>query len=102
MALSPREPGEMIITFDDNPPPYEALHGAASAAQDGPSPGTAPYGSVRSQGVKSDASVDLQGPMEVDGCVKSMGNITFTGDFTVRGNIEAYGYIDLAGRLICQ
>src|SRR5262249_11461331 len=32
----PRELGEMIITFDDNPPPYEALHGTAPAAQDGP------------------------------------------------------------------
>jgi cytoskeletal protein CcmA (bactofilin family) len=55
----------------------------------------------RSRSIKTDDSVDLQGPLEVEGSVKSGGNIGFHGDFVVREKIDAYGAIHINGSLNC-
>ena len=59
-------------------------------------------GLSQKKSIKSDSSIELEGPMEVDGSVKSMGGITFTGDFAIRDRIEAYQDIDLNGNLTCK
>lgn len=51
--------------------------------------------------IKSDDPLDLRGPMEVDGSVKSMSSVTFRGDFSVKDRIEAYGDVDIQGNLSC-
>jgi hypothetical protein len=41
--------------------------------------------------------------MEVDGSVKSMASISFSGgDFVVRDRIEAYGDLGVSGSLTCR
>lgn len=52
--------------------------------------------------INSDTSLELNGPMEVNGSVRSGGPVTFTGDFSVRERIEAYGDIDVAGNMTCK
>lgn len=86
---------ENMMVLDDT-----MASGSSSAA--GPSvPG--PRGRVkRKKSVKSETSIELKGPMEVDGSVKSGAGITFSGDFAVRDRIEAYGNIDVNGNLNCK
>jgi hypothetical protein len=84
---------EHVMTFDNEGTAGPSA-GSSSAAQQ------ATFKKRKS--VKSDASVELRGPMEVDGSVKSMGGITFSGDFSVRDRIEAYGNIDINGNLTCK
>lgn len=86
---------ENVMVLDD-----PMASGSSSAA--GPSV-TSPRGRVkRKKSVKSDSSIELKGPMEVDGSVKSGAGVTFNGDFAVRDRIEAYGNIDVNGSLNCK
>ncbi|KAK4157969.1 hypothetical protein C8A00DRAFT_39680 [Chaetomidium leptoderma] len=55
----------------------------------------------KKKSIKSDNALDLRGPMEVDGSVKSMESVTFSGDFAVRDRIEAYGNLEVHGNLNC-
>jgi uncharacterized protein (DUF342 family) len=52
--------------------------------------------------INSDTSLELNGPMEVTGSVRSGGALTFTGDFSVGERIEAYGDIDVNGNMTCK
>ena len=56
----------------------------------------------KQRSVKSNTSIYLTGPMEVDGSVKSGGSLTFVGDIAVRDKIEAYGNIEVSGNMTCQ
>ena len=56
----------------------------------------------KSKTIRSDGEINLQGPMDIVGSVKSGSNVTFDGDFTVREKIEAYGAIDVNGNLVCK
>ena len=56
----------------------------------------------RSRGIKSDARLDLVGPQEIVGSVRSGASIAFDGDFIVKGNIDAYGAISVNGSLASQ
>jgi len=83
---------EQVMSFDDQP-----ISGSSAAG------GHQPVVAIKKKkSIKSDASIELKGPMEVDGSVKSMGAVTFNGDFAVRDRIEAYGNIDLNGNLTCR
>jgi len=80
---------EQVMSFDDQGGSSQ-YHAAASAPV------------KKKKSIKSDSSVELKGPMEVDGSVKSMAGVTFNGDFAVRERIEAYGNIDVNGNLTCR
>lgn len=81
---------EQVMSFDNQPV------GSSST-------GHQSMGAIKKKkSIKSDSSVELKGPMEVDGSVKSMGAVTLNGDFAVRDRIEAYGNIDLNGNLTCR
>ena len=97
----PLEFGEEIITFDSPIHAYDPTETAlAMAGGSGSSGSGQPAGGVKKRrSIKSEASIELVGPMEVDGSVKTMGAVTFTGDFSVRDRIEAYGDIDVNGSL---
>lgn len=86
---------ENMMVLDDAMP-------ASSSSAAGPSV-PAPRGRVkRKKSIKSETSIDLKGPMEVDGSVKSGAGVTFSGDFAVRDRIEAYGNINVNGSLTCR
>lgn len=51
----------------------------------------------KSGSIKSDESLDLQGPLEIAGSVKSGGRINFDGDFMVKDKIDAFGAINMNG-----
>ena len=87
---------EHIMTFDQ--PMMMAGSSSSSSAQQ--QSGTSPVKKKKS--IKSDNAIDLRGPMEVDGSVKSMASLTFSGDFWVRDRIEAYGNVDVGGNLTCR
>lgn len=91
---------EMILTFDDDPPPFEEYQPdfASSSGAGSSGSGSAP---AKKKSVKSNQAVHLQGPLDVDGSVKSMASIQFDGDFAIRDKIEAYGNIDVNGNLTC-
>ncbi len=98
---------EMILTFDDDPNTgasgvaYDDSAAATTSGGGGGSSGGS--GSVKKKkSIKSNSALDLVGPMEVDGSVKSMGAISFAGDFAVREKIEAYGNIDVNGNMNCM
>jgi hypothetical protein len=101
MAL---EFGEEIITFDSPIHAYDPTETALAMAGGTSSSSSHQQSGVKKKkkSVKSEASIELKGPMEVDGSVKSMGAVTFTGDFSVRDRIEAYGDIDINGNLTCR
>jgi hypothetical protein len=80
---------EQVMSFDNQPMGEASGHDAMGTIK-------------KKKSIKSDSSVELKGPMEVDGSVKSMGAVTFNGDFAVRDRIEAYGNIDLNGNLTCR
>lgn len=96
--------GEEIITFDSPIHAYDPTETALAMAGGSSSSGSNQQsgGVKKRKGIKSEASIELMGPMEVDGSVKSMGAVTFTGDFSVRDRIEAYGDIDVNGSLTCR
>lgn len=81
---------EQVMSFDDQGG-SSSYHTAAASAP-----------VKKKKSIKSDSSVELKGPMEVDGSVKSMAGVTFNGDFVVRERIEAYGNIDVNGNLTCR
>lgn len=56
----------------------------------------------KKKSIKSETSIDLRGPLEVDGSVKSMASIKFDGDFAVRDRVEAYGDVGVHGTLNCR
>lgn len=97
--------GEEIITFDSPIHAYDpsetalAMAGRSSSFSGG---GSGQQGVRKRKSVKSEDSIELHGPMEVDGSVKSMGAVTFTGNFSVRDRIEAYGDITVNGNLTCR
>ena len=97
---------EMILTFDDDPPPFDEyppdFASGSGAGGSGSGSGKAPASPAQRKSIKSNQAITLQGPMEVDGCVKSMASIQFDGDFAVRDKIEAYGNIDVNGNLNCM
>ncbi|KAK3379369.1 hypothetical protein B0T24DRAFT_519700 [Lasiosphaeria ovina] len=88
---------EHVMTFDEPAGSYDP-----SAMAGGSSMGQQQVAIKKKKSIKSDSSVDLRGPMEVDGSVKSMGAVTLFGDFVVRDRIEAYGNIDLNGNMTCS
>jgi len=100
----PLEFGEEIITFDSPIHAYDPTETALAMAGGSCSSGSGQQagGVKKRRSIKSEASIELVGPMEVDGSVKSMGAVTFTGDFSVRDRIEAYGDIDVNGSLTCR
>ncbi|CAK7563229.1 MAG: hypothetical protein SEPTF4163_001092 [Sporothrix epigloea] len=57
---------------------------------------------VRRRSVKSERSVHLNGPMEIQGRVESMSSASLQGDIAVRGKIEAYGNLVVRGNVTCQ
>lgn len=73
---------EMILTFDDDQPAYEEYQAEATSSA---GVHTSPATSVsKKKSIKSNSAINLQGPMEVAGSVKSMASVTFDGDFAVR------------------
>ena len=56
----------------------------------------------RSRSIRSDQPLDLYGPLEIEGSVKSGSSIKFDGDFVVRGAIDAYGKIGMKGDVTCE
>lgn len=85
---------------------YEQQSGGvdASGSNDASTSQLAAGGSAprQSNGIKSETSLTLQGPLEVAGSVKSMGSVTFVGDFAVADKVEAYGDIDIFGNVNCR
>lgn len=69
----------------------------------GSSPSGQPYGFNfrRSGSIRSEGSLNLQGPLDVAGSVKGR-SLTFDGDFIVSDSIEAYGSIDINGNMTCE
>jgi hypothetical protein len=103
MPLEELEFGEEIITFDSPIHAYDPTETALAMAGGSSSSNSHQQSGVKKKkSIKSETSVELKGPMEVDGSVKSMGAVTFTGDFSVRDRIEAYGDIDINGNLSCR
>lgn len=95
--------GEEIITFDSPIHAYDPTETALAMAGGSSSSSSNQQTGVRKRkSIKSEASIEIMGPMEVDGSVKSMGAVTFTGEFSVRDRIEAYGDIDVNGSLTCR
>lgn len=56
----------------------------------------------KKKSIKSKSSVDLVGPMDIDGSVKAMGNVSFVGTFGIRDRVEAYGNVTVSGYLSCN
>lgn len=56
----------------------------------------------RSRSIKSENQLDLHGPLEIVGSVKSGSSINFDGDFIVRDKIDAYGGIAMNGSISCE
>jgi cytoskeletal protein CcmA (bactofilin family) len=56
----------------------------------------------RSSSIRSEGHLDLKGPLEVLGSVKSGRGINFEGDVIIRDKIDAYGNIDINGNLSCE
>lgn len=56
----------------------------------------------RSRSIKSEEQLDLYGPLEIVGSVKSGSSINFDGDFIVRDKIDAYGGIAMNGNISCE
>lgn len=57
---------------------------------------------TRSRSIKSEEQLDLHGPLEVAGSVKSGSSINFEGDFIVRDKVDAYGAIAIDGSVSCE
>ncbi|KAF7543992.1 hypothetical protein G7Z17_g10311 [Cylindrodendrum hubeiense] len=60
-----------------------------------------PPGFLRSRSVRDDGQVDLLGPIDVDGSVKSGSGVTLTNDIIIREKLEAYGAIYINGSVSC-
>ncbi|KAH7328564.1 hypothetical protein B0I35DRAFT_417748 [Stachybotrys elegans] len=56
----------------------------------------------RSASIRSEGQLDLQGPLEIVGSVKSGRGIKFEGDFVIRDKLDAYGSIEINGNLSCD
>ncbi len=56
----------------------------------------------RSRSIKSDDPLNLRGPLEVVGSLKSGRSISLEGDFVVRGKLDAYGDITMNGSVTCE
>lgn len=56
----------------------------------------------RARSVKSDEPLDLRGPLEVAGSVRSGRSINLEGDFIIRDKIDAYGDIVMNGSVSCE
>ena len=95
-TISQAEYDEMMLTFSNGDVDYNT--------QDHTMDNSNANASVikKKRSIKSNTSIHLTGPMEVDGSVKSMGSVSFLGDFSVRDKIEAYGNIDVSGNVTCQ
>ncbi|KAL8331248.1 hypothetical protein RB593_001949 [Gaeumannomyces tritici] len=98
---------DMMSTFPLETPGYTPdTSVAAGSSSAGTTPQTASShdegGVIRNPAIESSESVELSGPMEVDGSVKSGGSVAFYGDFSVRERIEAYGDIALQGNMTCN
>ncbi|OAA58544.1 hypothetical protein SPI_06617 [Niveomyces insectorum RCEF 264] len=92
-SISQAEYEEMLLAFNDGDVDYNTID---HSTDDNPAV------VKKKKSIKSNSSVHLVGPMEVDGSVKSMGSIGFLGDFAVRDKIEAYGNIDISGNVTCN
>lgn len=53
----------------------------------------------RSRSIKADESLDLCGPLEINGSVQSGASIRFVGDFVVGDKVDAYGAITMNGNI---
>lgn len=56
----------------------------------------------RSRSIRSEHQLDLRGPLDIAGSVKSGSSINFDGDFIVRDKIDAYGAINMSGSVRCE
>ncbi len=83
----------MVLSFEDGDVDYNAQDHSGDSNM---------AAVVKRRSIKSNTSINLAGPMEVEGSVKSMGSISFLGDFAVRDKIEAYGNVEVSGNLTCQ
>ncbi|KAJ9155083.1 hypothetical protein NKR23_g2366 [Pleurostoma richardsiae] len=98
----PVEEFEHIMTFDDG---VQSVYGASASATDPwvtaglRSPGKS--AAETQQTIESDTSLELTGPLDVDGSVRCLGSVTLTGDFAIRDKIEAYEHININGSLTC-
>jgi hypothetical protein len=45
--------------------------------------------------------LEIQGPLDIQGSVKSGGSINLDGDFIVKDKIDAYGAITMNGNVSC-
>jgi len=103
---SQAEYDEMALDFENELPPFgysewqlEGPYGTAASTDAASSPASSAH---MKRGIKSNESLKLEGPMDVDGSIKSMGGVRFDGDFSVRDKIEAYGNVDVYGNLTCK
>lgn len=95
-TISQAEYDEMMLTFSNGDVDYNTQDHTMDN-------NNANAGVIKKKrSIKSNTSVHLTGPMEVDGSVKSMGSVSFLGDFSVRDKIEAYGNIEVSGNVTCQ
>lgn len=56
----------------------------------------------RSRSIRSERELNLRGPLDIAGSVKSGSSISFNGDFIVREKVDAYGAIDMNGSIRCE
>lgn len=93
---------EKIMTFDQ---PFMMAQPSSSSPQPQGSSSSSSSGAKmkKKKSITSDHAVELRGPVEVDGSVKSMATVSFVGggEFVVRDRIEAYGDVELSGYLSC-
>ena len=92
---------EKIMTFDQ---PFMMAQPSSSSPQpQGSSSSSSGAKMKKKKSITSDHTVELRGPVEVDGSVKSMATVSFVGggEFVVRDRIEAYGDVELSGYLSC-
>lgn len=110
--MSPKDEGktlpyESVWTFDTPLRGYNTEAGSSSSSAAGgmqqqQAAANNNASVMKTSSLKSEESMQLTGPMEVDGSVLSKRDITFQGDFAVRKRIEAYRNIEIDGNLTCQ
>lgn len=83
--------------------PYGAPAALPAAVQEArPQTQMQPPSLQRSQSITSDDGIELLGPLQIEGSVKSGGSIVFNGDFMVKKKIDAYGAINMNGNVTSQ
>jgi cytoskeletal protein CcmA (bactofilin family) len=93
---------EHIMTFDQPFVLGSSTSPSASTASPSASSSSATV-TKKKKSIKSEEALELRGPLEVDGSVKSMASVSFVGggEFAVRDRVEAYGNLEVEGVLSC-